>query len=129
MKEFISPLKGEAVTIVKRSNCAAVVRSGSLEVFATPMMIALMEEASCNACMPLLDDGETTVGIKISVSHDKASGVGAVITAYASLEKTDGRRLIFSVSAVDDNDNVIGKGEIERFVVIGDKFMRKVHDQ
>ena len=127
MKEFTELIKGEAVTMVNNTNCACAVKSGSLQVFATPMMLALMEEATCNACLPLLDDGETTVGIKVSVTHDKASGLGTVITARATLEEVDGRRLVFSVTANDDKGDVIGKGEIQRFVVIADKFMKRVN--
>ncbi|MCM1114226.1 MAG: thioesterase [Clostridium sp.] len=127
MKEFISALKGEAVAMVNNTNCASAVKSGSLQVFATPMMIALMEEATCYAVSPLLEENETTVGTKISVTHDKASGIGTVITASAILEEVDGRKLIFSVSAKDNNGNIIGKGEIERFVVLKDKFMKRVN--
>ena len=127
MKEFTAKLEGTAVTTVDPSNTAKAVKSGNLDVFATPMMLALMEEATCIACAPLLDEGETTVGTCVSVTHDKASGLGEVITAYATLENTDGRRLTFSVQAKDENDNVIGKGSIERFVVLEDKFMKRVN--
>ncbi len=129
MKEFKVPVKGEAVTTVDETSCACSVKSGSLQVFATPIMIALMEEACCNACITLIEDGETTVGTKISVTHDKASPLGAVITACASLEEVDGRRLVFSVTASDGNGNVIGKGKIERFLVYSEKFMKKVNGQ
>ncbi|MGN1328993.1 MAG: thioesterase family protein [Eubacterium sp.] len=127
MKEFTSVMKSEAITVVNSTNTAVAVGSGSLQVYATPMMIALMEEATCNAAAPLLDEGETTVGTRISVSHDKASGMGTTVTAYAALEEIDGRRLIFSVSAKDSDGNVIGKGEIERFVVLSEKFMKRVN--
>lgn len=127
MKEFTAKPEGKAVTTVDNSNTARAVRSGSLDVFATPMMLALMEEATCTACAPLLDEGETTVGTCVSVTHDKASGLGAVITAYAVLENADGRKLAFSVYAKDENDNIIGKGTIERFVVLEDKFMKRVN--
>ncbi|MGN0521146.1 MAG: thioesterase family protein [Eubacterium sp.] len=127
MKEFNQILKAQAVTIVNATNTAVSVKSGSLPVFATPMMVALMEEATCFACAPLLDDGETTVGTKINVSHDKASAAGTTVTAFASLEEVDGRRLVFSVYAKDDSGDIIGKGAIERFVVISDKFMKRVN--
>lgn len=126
MKEFTAKAEGKAVTTVTAANTAATVKSGSLDVFATPMMIALMEEASCTACAPLLENGETTVGVRVSVTHDKASGLGEVITAYAVLENADGRKLTFSVQAKDKNDNIIGSGTIERFVVLEDKFMKRV---
>lgn len=127
MKNFIENLKGEAITAVNSTNTAVSVKSGSLPVFATPMMTALMEEATCAAAAPLLDDGETTVGTKISITHDKASPVGSIITACALLLEADGRRLVFSVSAKDEEGSIIGKGEIERFVVLTDKFMKKVN--
>lgn len=127
MKNLSSPLVGKAVTTVDSTNSAAAVKSGSLEVFATPMMLALMEEATCNAAAELLEGDETTVGTKISVTHDKASGIGTKITAEASLRKIDGRRLVFEVSATDDKGDVIGKGEIERFLVCSEKFMNRVN--
>ncbi len=127
MKEFTTALKGEAVTMVNITNCAATVKSGSLPVFATPMMLALMEEATCIACAPLLDEGETTVGTRVNISHTKASGTGDVITATAVLESVEGRRLTFSVVAKDDKGNEVGNGEIERFVVLSEKFMKKVN--
>lgn len=128
MKEFHGEYKGEALATVNSTNTAAAVGSGSLPVFATPMMLALMEEATCEAASAILDDGETTVGIKVEITHDKASAMGATVSASAKLEAVDGRRLVFSVSAKDDNGNIIGKGTIERFVVNCDKFMKKVND-
>ncbi len=127
MKELNETLKGEAITVVNSTNTAISVKSGSLPVFATPMMISLMEEATCNACCSLLDEGETTVGIGISVTHDKASGLGSVITAFAVLEEIDGRKLTFSVSAKDEMGDTIGQGSIERFVVLKDNFMKRVN--
>lgn len=124
MKELNSLLTGIATTTVDSSNTAQSVKSGSLSVFATPAMIALMEEATCNTCAPLLDSGETTVGTKINVSHTKASGLGTTVTAKAELKEVDGRRLVFTVSAHDES-GTIGIGEIERFVVDADRFMKK----
>lgn len=127
MKEFTEKLSAQASVKVDSSNTARAVKSGCLDVFATPMMVALMEEATCLACAPVLDEGETTVGTSICVSHDKASGLGTEVTAYAQLEVVDGRRLTFSVSAKDEKGDVIGKGTIERFVVLEDKFMKRVN--
>lgn len=127
MKEFKVPMSASATTTVNNDNFASTVKSGSLEVFATPMMLALMEDATCKACAELLDEGETTVGTKVSVSHDKASGCGRQITATATLKEVDGRKLIFEVEACDDSGDSIGKGEIERFVVLSEKFMKRVN--
>lgn len=117
---------GEALTIVNSTNTAITAQSGSLPVFATPFMVALMEKATCNAVADLMEENETTVGTKIDVSHDKASGIGTVITAKASLVEIDGRRLVFDVIATEENGAIIGKGKIERFVVLSDKFMKRV---
>lgn len=129
MKEFNLPITAQAITIVDDTNTAKAVKSGSLNVFSTPMMIALMEQATCSACEKLLEGGETSVGTKINVSHDRASGLGQTITATAKLIEADGRRLVFEVSAIDGDSNIIGSGEIERFVVLEDKFMRRVNGQ
>ncbi len=126
MQEIITEVKGEALTIVNSTNTAIAAQSGSLPVFGTPFMIALMEKATCTAIADVLDDGETTVGTSVNVSHDKASGVGTVVIAYAKLIETQGRKLIFDVKACEEDGTVIGKGTIERFVVDSDRFMKKV---
>lgn len=125
MQEFINNAKGEALTIVNNTNTAVTAESGSLPVFATPFMVALMEKATCNAVADFLDENETSVGTKICVTHDKASGLGAVIRAQAVLKQADGRRLTFDVTAYEEDGTVIGKGSIERFVVDIDRFMKK----
>ena len=125
MQEFINNAKGEALTIVNNTNTAVTAESGSLPVFATPFMVALMEKATCNAVADFLDENETSVGTKICVTHDKASGLGTVIRAQAVLKQADGRRLTFDVTAYEEDGTVIGKGSIERFVVDIDRFMKK----
>ncbi|MFR5876062.1 MAG: thioesterase family protein [Eubacterium sp.] len=122
-------VKGEALSIVNSTNTAVAAQSGSLQVFGTPFMIALMEKATCAAVSDFLEDGETTVGTNIDISHLKASGAGAVITATAILDDIDGRKLTFSVTAKEADGTVIGKGTIERFVVLADKFMKKVESK
>jgi predicted thioesterase len=124
-----SDIKAQATTVVDQTNTAITAQSGSLAVFGTPFMVALMEKATCTAVSSILEEGETTVGTKINVSHIKASGVGAKITASAVLTQVDGRKLTFSVSAFEGDGTVIGEGTIERFVVLADKFMRKVESK
>lgn len=128
MKLLNDTIFGKAFTIVNTKNTAITAGSGSLPVFATPFMVALMEEAACNAISDSLEEGETTVGTKINVTHDKASAAGTVITASAKLINTDGRRLTFEVCAKDEQDSIIGQGTIERFVVLSEKFMKKVEE-
>lgn len=129
MKEFEHELKGEAMILVNSAYTAIAARSGSLEVLGTPYMIALMEKATCSACESLLDEGETTVGTAINITHDKASGLGELIKATATLKAVDRRKLTFDVIATDSKEDIIGKGTITRFVVNGERFMSKVESK
>ena len=106
---------GTASTVVTPENTAAAVGSGSLPVFATPYMIALMENAACNAIADALEDGQSSVGTKLDVSHDAATPVGMHVTAKAELVEVDRRRLVFRVTASDDA-GPIGQGTHERFL-------------
>lgn len=126
MKDIQAKAYAEVSVEVGEDNTAVAVGSGSLEVFGTPCMIALMEKATVNAVAPFLENDETTVGTQINVNHCKASAVGAVITARAELSEVQGRKLVFDVSAVDDKGDVIGEGRIERFVVFAERFMSKL---
>lgn len=126
MKEMIIGSSAETTTIVNSTNTAITAGSGSLPVFGTPYMIALMEKATCNAVFDFLEEDETTVGTNINVSHSKASGIGTVISAKATVAECDGRRITFEVTATDNTGDIIGKGSIERFVVNTSKFMKRV---
>lgn len=129
MKEIITGTFATTTTKVDSTNTAKAAKSGSLNVFATPFMVALMEEATCKAVSEFLENDETTVGTNINVAHNKASGLGEVITAKATISEVDGRKIIFDVSATDENGNEIGCGKIERFVVNSEKFMKKVESK
>ena len=111
-------------TLVSESNTAKAVWSGSLEVFATPMMIALMECAACECLSDCMEEGQTSVGSSISVEHTKASPIGAEITATATIESVSGRRIEFVVTA-RDNSGEIGKGAHTRYIVDAERFMKK----
>ena len=110
--------------IVTPENTAAAVGSGALPVFATPYMIALMENAACNAIADGLEEGQSSVGTKLDVSHDAATPVGMHVTARAELVEVDRRRLVFRVTAEDDA-GPIGQGTHERFLIMADKFLAK----
>lgn len=118
-------LKYQSRVVVSEDNTALKLGSGDMEVFATPAMIALMENAAMNAVASHLDAGTTTVGTMMKSSHIKASALGANITAEAELVAVEGRRLSFSVKAWDDK-GVIGEGEHERFVVDRERFLSKL---
>lgn len=118
-------LKYESQTVVSTTNTANTLGSGDMEVFATPAMIALMENAAMMAVAPHLDEGASTVGIEMATSHIKASPIGATITASAELISAEGRKLSFRVKAWDEQ-GVIGEGNHTRFVVDRERFLSKV---
>lgn len=126
MKAQLTPgLSGHAETIVDTTNVAAAMGSGDLEVFATPAMVALMEQAACNALSPCLDSSASSVGIKITTTHEAATLPGKKIIATAKLVDVDGRKLTFEVSACDDH-GPIGSGLHERFIIDKEKFISKL---
>lgn len=114
-----------ATTLVDCNNTANTLGSGDMDVFATPAMVALMENAAMNAVAPHLAEGQTTVGTEISTSHIKASALGATITATATLTAIDGRKLTFAVTA-REGENTIGEGTHTRFVVDRERFLAKL---
>lgn len=118
-------LKYESVATVGDGNTAVAMGSGDMPVFATPAMAALMENAAMKAVEGALPEGAATVGTAISISHVKASPVGARITASAELVEVDGRRLVFAVRAWDER-GTIGEGSHTRFVVDRGRFMGKL---
>ncbi len=118
-------LKYSVSVRVDKTNSAAALGSGNLEVFATPAMVALMENAAMNAVAGELPEGSATVGTLLNVAHTRATGMGDIVTAEAVLEEVDGRRLVFSVSAADSKGE-IGKGKHERFIVDCERFLAKL---
>lgn len=117
-------LVGTATTLVNEHNTAKAMQSGSLPVFATPAMVALMEEAACNAINEHLEAGTTSVGINLNISHDAPSPLDREIVATATLTAIDGRKLTFDVEVADDR-GLIGKGTHQRFIVNSEKFLQK----
>jgi len=118
---------GKSATVsarVNENNTARAVGSGSLDVFATPMMIALMEKAACEALCGALEIGQTSVGAQISVSHTAASPLGSEISATATITSVNGRKVEFEVNASDEMGE-IGNGTHTRVVVDEVKFMAK----
>lgn len=126
MKEIKTGAFAEKSLVVSKENTAVAAGSGSLLVLGTPFMIALMEGATCDAVSPYLEQGETTVGTSINVTHDRASGVGKKITARAEITEVSGRKITFAVEAKNEKGEKIGSGTIERFAVISERFMAKL---
>ena len=114
-----------STVVVDNSNTAAALGSGDMDVFATPAMVALMENAAMNAVAPHLEQGQTTVGTQITTNHIKASALGATISATATLTAVDGRSLTFTIVA-SEGDKTIGEGTHTRFIVDRERFLAKL---
>ncbi|MDO5853197.1 MAG: thioesterase family protein [Thermoplasmata archaeon] len=117
-------IKGTKTVEVTDSNTAAALGSGTLAVFATPAMIALIEATASESVAPQLEEGSSTVGTRLDVAHSAASPVGMIVTCETELVEVDRRRLVFKV-VVFDSKGEVGSGMHERFVVDNAKFMSK----
>lgn len=113
---------------VTHSLSARSMGSGCLDVLATPAMIAGMENVCMNCVAPYLEEGYTTVGIKVDVSHISATPVGDTVTYNCVLTEIEKRRLVFRVEAFDSAGK-IGEGKHERFIVNAASFIEKVNSK
>ena len=104
---------------------AARIGSGLVEVFATPMMIALIEQTCLESVLPFLAEGQGTVGTLVNVSHSAATPVGMRVWCDSELIEVDRRRLVFSVHAYDEC-GLIGEGTHERFIIDSARFQAKI---
>ena len=117
-------MKGRAEDVVREENTAQAVGSGTLPVFATPAMTALMEKAAWTSLAPYLEEGESTVGTKLEITHDSATPVGLKVWAESEVTAVEGKRIVFHVSAYDEK-GLIGQGTHERFLITNDRFLAK----
>lgn len=115
-------LKHREEKIVTLNDTAFVFGSGAAKVFATPMMIGLMEAAAMNTVKKYLPEGYSTVGTSVNIKHISATAVGKKVYAEAELIEVDRKRLVFKVEAYDE-DKKIGEGTHERFIINEEKFM------
>lgn len=119
-----SGIKGTGSVTVVPENTAASCGSGTLQVFATPAMIALMEKTCLNSVAPFLEEGCGTVGTLLNVRHTAPTPLGMEVTCESELTQVDGRRLVFHVTCRDAKGPV-GEGEHERFIIFSEKFQKK----
>ena len=119
-------MKGEVQSFVEREDTAAEVGSGSLLVYATPCMVALMEGAACEAIAAALGENETTVGTELNIQHLSATPVGMDVRAEATVTAVDGRVISFEVTAYDEA-GPIGKGTHKRALVSTQRFLDKAY--
>ena len=119
---------GSSATVeltVADADTAVEIRSGDVPALATPRWVALFEEAAVAAIAGQLDEGHTSVGMRVQVDHLAPTAVGATVTAEATLDRVDGRRLIFTVSARDAR-GLVGAGKVTRVVVDTERFLDKL---
>ena len=109
-------------TVVDSTNVASAVGSGTLEVFSTPMMAALMEAAASECLQPYLAPGQTSVGSFLKVAHLSPTPVGLIVNATATITAVDKNKVTFEVIASDEK-GIIGSGEHVRHIVDADQFL------
>lgn len=119
-------MKGEAFTLAEREDTALEVGSGSLLVFATPCMAALMEAAACDAIASALDENETTVGIELNIKHLSATPVGLEVRAEAEVTAVEGKIISYTLKAYDEA-GLIGEGNHKRALVNSQRFLDKTY--
>ena len=116
--------KGRSESVVTEHNTACAVGSGLVPVFATPYMVALMENAAVTAVQGALEQGQGTVGTRLDVTHDAATPIGMKVWAEAEVTAVDRKKITLSVNAYDET-GPIGGGVHERFVIDTDRFLSR----
>ena len=119
-------IKGTRTVTVNEDNTAKAMGSGTLDVFATPALIALMEETCWRSVANELEEGCGTVGTLLEIRHTAPTPVGMKVTCESTLTEVDGRRLVFEVIARDAK-GVVGEGKHERFIIQNEKFQVKAN--
>ena len=119
-------MKGIVETLVEREDTAKEVGSGSLLVYATPCMVALMEGAACEAIADALKETETTVGTALNIAHISATPVGLEVRAEAEVTAVEGKVITFAVKAFDEAGE-IGNGTHTRVIVNSQKFLDRTY--
>ncbi len=121
-------IKGRIELTVTKDKCAGALGSGELDVFATPAMIALIEETAWKSVVSELQPGEGTVGTALNVRHLAATPIGLQVWCETELSLVDRRRLVFDVK-VYDAFGLVGEGTHERFIIQVEKFMKRANEK
>lgn len=124
--EITVGMKATVSTVVEREDTALEVGSGSLLVYATPCMVALMEGAACEAIAKALKEDKTTVGTELNISHISATPVGLEVFAEAEVTQVDGNTITFNLIAYDETGK-IGEGIHKRVIVATQRFLDKAY--
>ncbi len=126
MRELKPGITGKGEVTVIPENTAQAMGSGTLPVFATPALVALMEKTAMESILDALEEGAGTVGTKICAKHTSATPVGMKVTCESELTEVDGRRLVFKITA-SDACGPVGEAEHERFIINNEKFLAKTN--
>jgi len=110
--------------VVDESDTASALGSGDVPVLATPRLIALCEEAACLAVAGTLGANRTSVGVRVQFDHLAPVHVGSEVVAEATIEKVEGSRLVFTVTATDAA-GLVGAGKLTRVLVDRGEFLAK----
>ena len=119
---------GKGEIVVTKDVTAAAIGSGMVDVYATPMMISLMENTCAKSVASHLQADESTVGTHVNVSHCAATPIGMKVYCESELIEIDRRKLTFKVSAYDER-GLIGEGLHERFIIDSKKFQAKINSK
>jgi len=119
-------IKHSLETLVTNDKTALALGSGTLRVFATPALAALAEETAWKSVAPYLQEGQTTVGSRLEISHLSPTPLGMKVRCETELVAIDGRRLVFRLEASDER-GLVASGTHERFIVQADKFQQKAN--
>lgn len=119
---------GKGEIVVTKDVTAAAIGSGMADVFATPMMISLMENTCAKSVASHLQADESTVGTHVNVSHCAATPIGMKVYCESELIEIDRRKLTFKVTAYDER-GLIGEGLHERFIIDSKKFQAKINSK
>ena len=126
--EIAIGMTGSVSAVVEREDTAYEVGSGSLLVYATPCMVALMEGAACEAIAPALKEEKTSVGTELNILHISATPVGLEVRAEAEVTEVDGNTITFRVTAYDEAGK-IGEGTHKRVVITSQRFLDKAYSK
>ena len=126
--EITVGMKAEVGTVVEREDTAKEVGSGSLLVYATPCMVALMEGAACEAIADALGEDKTSVGIELNIQHTSATPVGLEVRAEAEVIAVDGKIITFQLKAFDEAGE-IGHGTHKRVIIHSQKFLERTYNK
>ena len=128
IKLLTAGMKGKAETVVTEKNTAKAMGSGTLDVFATPALVALAEKTCWMSVAAALDEGCGTVGTRLELEHSAPTPVGMTVTCESELTAVEGRKLVFKVS-LHDEKGPVGGGVHERFIINNAKFAAKAESK